>query len=304
MIQQKTIDMLSNGLGSQSIFLMLMAGRGIIPATVSVTADTGAENDCVWSTGERSSAAEYFERVVHPYGVKHGIDTRLVRAVDIKKNPLLPLMEQVKKSIAEKGRPEAIPLYGSRGGQQLQSCTDKWKIRAIRQEARRMGATKLVTAQGIHFAEAGRRVKGNIIGLHGEWTLYQDTYTRRTFDIIDGKKVCTGKVEVPVKWCNHYYPLVDRGYGRKTAQEELSKEGIPYLVTSQCDFCPHNDLDRWMRHTPEVLVQIAALEDTMGGKFFFTPERVPLMEALAIKAAKPRPTVETGFGCGNSYCGV
>jgi len=42
----------------------------------------------------------------------------------------------------------------------------------------------------------------------------------------------------------------------------------------------------------------------MDGRFFFTDERVPLMEALAIKAAKPRPTVEAGFGCGNSYCGI
>lgn len=294
-LTEKIIDCVSNGLGSQSLSLMLMAGRGIIPATVSLTADTGAENDCLWSNGERSSAAEFFERVVLPYCVKHGLDARLVRSVDKNKQPLLPLMEQVKKSIAEKGRPESIPLYGSRGGQQLQSCTDKWKIRAIRQEARRMGATKLITAQGIHFAEAGRRVKGNIIGLHGEWTLYQDTYVRNIDDL---------KVNVPVKWCNHYYPLVDHGYGRNTAQEALTKEGIPYLVTSQCDFCPHNDLDRWMRHTPETLVQIATIEDSMDGKFFFTDERVPLMEALAIKQSKPRPTVDANFGCGNSYCGI
>lgn len=289
------IDAISNGLGSQSMLLMLMAARGIISSRVSLTADTGSENDCVWSSGERTTAKEYFERIVHPYAVKHNIDARFVRAVDKDKNKLLPLMEQVRKDIAEKGRPSSIPLYGSRGGQQIQSCTDKWKIRAIRQEARRMGATKLITAQGIHFAEAGRRVKGAVIGMHGEWTLYQDTYTR---------KIDEEKIEVPVKWCNHYYPLVDRGYGRKTSQQALAGEGIPYLVSSQCDECPHNDLDRWMRHTPEVLHQIAEMEATMDGKFFFTDERVPLMEALERKKLKPRPTVEAGFGCGNSYCGI
>lgn len=290
-----TLDVISNGLGSQSMFLMLLAAREIIPAKVSITADTGSELDCLWNTGERTSAAEYFDRIVVPFAVRNGIDARFVRAVDVNKKPLLPLIEQVKKSIAEKGRPEAIPLYGSRKGQQLQSCTDKWKIRAIRQEARRMGAAKLITAQGIHFGEAGRRVKGiKLAEAHGEWTLYQDTYPRN----IDGVKT-----EVPVKWCRHYYPMVDRGYGRKTAQEFLTKERIPYLLSSECDMCPHKDLARWERTAPEVLVQIAEIEASMNGQFFFTDERVPLMEALQRKRMRPQ-TVDTTFGCGNSYCGI
>lgn len=295
-IPEKIIDSISNGLGSQSLFLVVMAAHGLIPARVSLTADTGAENDCIWSTGRRSKAKDFFEEIVIPYSLKHGIDARFVKSVDKNNLPLPTLIEQTIQTIAAgKLNSLKIPVFGSKGGRMGQSCTDKWKIRAIHQEARRMGATKLITAQGIHFAEAGRRVKGRIVGLHGEWTLYQDTATRK----VDGVKA-----EVDVKWCRHYYPLVDRGYGRGTAQEALVREGLPYLVTSQCDFCPHNDLDRWMRHTPEVLSSIADMEASMDGKFFFTAERVPLMKALAIKAARPKPTVDTNFGCGNSYCGI
>lgn len=294
------IESISNGLGGQSMFLMTLAADGKIPARVSITADTGAELDCVWNNGRRSSAEEYFVEVVAPFAKENGIDARFVRSVDKFKKPLPPLLEHLKEVIAQgKLKSAKMPLFGSEGGRLLQVCTDKWKIRAIRQEARRMGATRLVTAQGIHFAEAGRRVKGIKLpykwGDNDEWTIYQDT----KFVKVDDEKV-----EVAEKWCRHYYPMVDLEYGRTTAQVELKRRGIPYLVTSQCDACPHNDLDRWLRHAPEVLVEIAEVETSMGGKFFFTDERVPLMQALEIKKAKPRSTLEPSFGCEGGICGV
>jgi hypothetical protein len=295
-IEQKTLDVLANGLGSLSLFCLVLAGKRIIPATVSVTADTGSENDRLWSNGKRSTAREYFDEVVEPYARKHGIDARFVRAVDKNKRDL-PSLEDATEAIIDIGKFNSlsIPLYGSRGGQRNQSCTDKWKIRAIRQEARRMGATRLITAQGIHAGEIGRRKKGIRIGVYGEWTLYQDTIMRKC----DGEKV-----EVPVKWCQHYYPLADRGYSRATAQNVLMEEDIPYLISTECDFCPHQDIQRWDRHTPEKLVQIAAMEAKLRGSFFFTNQRVPLPEALARMRLKPSSTLETNFGCGNAYCGI
>jgi hypothetical protein len=290
------IDALANGLGSQSVFCLLLAAKGIIPARVSLTSDTGSENDRLWSNGHRSSATAYFYEIVEPFARKHGIDARFVRSVDENKKDILPLEIETERLIdAQKFQSLSLPLYGSKGGQRNQTCTDKWKIRAIRQEARRMGATRLVTAQGIHAGEIGRRAKGIKIGNYGEWTLYQDTVTRK----IEGEKT-----EVPVKWCKHYYPLADRGYGRATAQKVLIEEGLPYLISTECDFCPHQDIQRWDRHTPEKLVQIAALESKLEGRFFFTDERVPLLEALAIKRLKPVSTLDTNFGCGNAYCGV
>ena len=289
------VEAVSNGLGSQSMFLLVLAARGEIPATVSFTADTGAEQDCLWSTGERTTAREYFERIVHPYAESHGIAAKFIRSLDKFKQPLPDLMTHLKQVIAEgKMKSAKIPLFGSRGGRLMQVCTEKWKSRAIRQEARRMGATHLVTAQGIHFGE-GRRVKGRIKRVNGEWTIYQDVETR---------KVGGEKVQVDVQWCEHYYPLFDRRMGRKHAVEALEAERIPYLVSSQCDHCPHKDLPRWERTSPAKLVEIAAVEASMQGQFFFTDRRVPLMEALEMMRKDKAATLDTNFGCGNSYCGI
>lgn len=287
-----SLEAISNGLGSQSMYLLLLASRGEIPATASITADTGAENDCLWNTGERTTAREYWERVAGEFCCDHNITPCFVRSVDKYKRELPDLMDHLQSVIAEgKMKSAKIPLFGSEGGRLMQSCTDKWKIRAIRQQARRMGATKLITAQGIHAGEIGRRARGRIIGKHGEFTLYQDTLVRK-------------KESVDVKWCQHYYPLADRGLGRNKAIEALEMEGIPYLVSSQCDFCPHNDLARWDRHSHATLLQIAAVEDSMGGQFFFTDERVPLLDALEIKRNKPKPKLDASFGCGNAECGI
>lgn len=286
------IEAISNGLGSQSMYLLLMAIRREIPATVSLTADTGSENDCLWSTGRRSDAESYFREVVEPLCSPSGVTARFVRAVDCNGDPLPSLEEKVRRTVDSIGAPCAIPAYGSRGGQQRQSCTEKWKVRALRQEARRMGARMLISAQGIHFGEAGRRVKGRPIGMHAErWNLYQDT-----------EKKC-GQMK-DVGWCRHYYPLVDLQLGRKDAQEALEVEGIPYIVSSQCDFCPHKDLARWERTSPEKLIEIAALEAKMKGRFFFTDERVPLLQALEIKRAKGQSSLDAHFGCGNGLCGI
>ena len=87
----------------------------------------------------------------------------------------------------------------------------------------------------------------------------------------------------------------------------LKAEGIPYLLSSECDFCPHQDLARWERHTTEKLIQIAELEASFGGQFFFTSERVPLFEALALKQIKQAgraPQGEIDFGCENGICGI
>jgi len=286
------LEVISNGLGSQSMGLLVLAAHGDIPASVSITADTGAEKDRVWNTGERTTAQEYFERIVLPYCNRHGIDARFIRALYKTGKELPDLMQHVKDAIAE-GREPNLPLFGSRGGRLRQVCTDKWKIRAIRQEARRLGATQLITAQGIHFGEADRRVKGRFIGESPNYgCVYQDTIKRK-------------KKEIDIKWCQHYYPHVDAKRNRQAVIDDLLiPEGLPWLMSSECDHCPHQDLARWDRHTPEVLTQIAGIEASMRGRFFFTDERIPLMEALELKRRKAQSKVDADFGCENSYCGI
>ena len=299
------IESLSNGLGAQSMLLFLMACRREIPATVSITADTGWEKDRKWSNGRRGPIKEYFDEIVVPMGEKYGIKTVFARAEDGKKQPLMDLVEHTKWcAVTGKLNNLKIPLFGSRKGRLMQACTDKWKIRAINQTLRKLGATTACTAQGIHSGEADRRVKGLWERVDGKWNIWRTTAPVTT-------KTPLGKVKTqkPIKWLTHYYPLVDLGFNRRDCQEAIVAEAIPYLLSSECDGCPHKDLIRWERTDPAVLQELAALEKQFNGEFFFTVERIPLLDAIAAmrakRAANPEKyQVEADFGCGNAICGV
>jgi hypothetical protein len=303
------LESLSNGLGAQSMLLFLMGLRREIPATFSTTADTGWESDRLWSNGRRASAKTYFDEVVMPLSIKWNFPAYFVRAVDEDKQPLPTLLEHTKWCVkVGKLNNLKIPLFGSRKGRRTQVCTGKWKVRAINQQLRRMGAKTACTFQGIHAAESSRRVSGRYIRQHSErdWiSVYQDT-SRRSVKLQDGTKI---KVEVDVKWLTHAYPLVDLGHNRYICQTKIIGEGIPYLLSSECDGCPHKDLTRWERTSPEVLTELSGLEALFNGEFFFTSKRIPLLEAIEAmrseRAANPEKyKVEADFGCQNAICGV
>lgn len=286
------LESLSNGLGAQSMWLLFLATRGDIPATVSITADTGWENDRLWSTGRRSSSEVYFTEVVKPLAEKYGIEAFFVRSLNKTKQQLPTLREHVVQC-ARIGQRPSIPMFGSKGGRLTQTCTDKWKIRACRQIARSLGAATNCNAQGIHYGEAARRVKGRFLFDQGCWSIYQTTVKR------DGK-------EVPVKWQTHYYPLVDLRLRREQVQKFVEREKIPYLISTECDGCPHKDLARWERTAPETMKELAALEAQFGGQYFFTSERLPLLEALESMRSKQisQPELDADFGCKNDICGI
>lgn len=295
------LESVSNGLGAPSLLLLIMAIRKEIPATVSISADTGWENDRIWNTGRRSTNEQYFNEVIVPLCKGSHVVPKFVRSVDENKLPLDSLRDIVLRD-AKNGRATHIPLFGSKGGRQGQSCTDKMKIRAIRQEARRMGAKTNCNAQGIHFYEADRRIKGRFLRMEGPWSIYQTTVTENK--TIDGKKV---KVTKDIKWQTHYYPLVDLKMSREDVYKAVEKEGVPYLISSECDLCPHQDLARWERKSPEVIEDGARIEALFKGQYFFTPLRIPLKEAIAEMKRKRQEGIlnqDIDFGCGNAICGV
>lgn len=291
----KHIEAISNGLGAPSVYMVYLATQGKLPATVSITADTGGELDRVWSNGERTTAREYWERIVVPMCEGAGIEARFVRTVDRNKKPLPGIMEHLEQEFASGGAAHGgkvivdIPLYGSEGGQLKQTCTSKWKIGAIRQELRRMGATTARCAQGLHTGEM-RRMKGAERRRDGEFWTYTD---------VNGKSL--------IKWSSHYYPLIDMRLYRNDIRRALTDLGIPYLESSECDFCPHKDRARWFRTSPEMIERIAVLEEKFGGEFFFTDRRKPLREAIEDMRAQSDmfgDEDEADFGCGNAVCGV
>lgn len=244
-----------------------------------------------------------------PLAVEYKMAAYFVRAVDEDKQDLPTLLDHTRWCAKNKKLNNLkIPVFGSRMGRNGQSCTGKWKIRAINQQMRRLGAKSACTFQGIHSGESSRRVNGWYLNQHATFpwiSIYQDTVKVNVKDA-HGKK---SKIEKAVKWLTHAYPLVDSGFNRMICQMKIVSEKIPYLLSSECDGCPHKDLTRWERTSPETLKELCELEALFNGEFFFTSKRIPLMDAIqemqAERALNPEKyKVEADFGCSNAICGV
>ncbi len=201
-----------------------------------------------------------------------------------------------------------IPMFGSNGGRRAQSCTDKFKIRALRQEARRMGAKTNCNAQGIHIEEALRRMDGDFLRTNRKWSIYQTRQKLTRKEVLDGVMTKV-KYYVDIKWQTHYYPLVDLKMTRHDCQRFMARENIPYILSTECDGCPHKDLTRWERTSTVVLTDLAAFEKKFNGEFFFTEKRIPLLDAIELMKAERKENpekykIEADFGCQNAICGI
>ena len=194
------INSISCGQGAPSLGLIVMAGQGVFPAEVVIVADTGDENDMLWSTGERSNAQEFFEAVTKPLAEEYGLQAAFVRANDGEGKPLPPLHHT--QRLTADGRVEIdMPLFGSRGGRLKQTCTSKYKKYAVRQELRRRGADTATTNLGLTVSEA-QRVRPN----------------------------------TDVQWETLAWPMlfIQKTY-RSDIVLQMDAMAIPYLVTSECD---------------------------------------------------------------------
>lgn len=290
------INVISNGLGSQSMRLLQLAAEGVLHSRLAICGDTGSENDRLRSDGVRQSAREYFDEIVKPYSEANNIEAVFVRSIKKDGSEYESLIDQTRAAI-KTGNMGAIliPLYGSEGGQRKQRCTDRYKLKAIRRYVRKVKGFKEVRfLQGIVIEEAQRRVKGVQV------ESIDDFRTFRVIERYELKSVDGAAVKVPrfLQWCFSAYPLADLRLTRSDCQESLRKAGIPYLESSECDMCPYQDWPRWSRHAPEVIDEIADLESKMGGEYFFTNLRIPLKRALPILQKRHEEGErQLSFGC-------
>lgn len=267
------INSISCGQGAPSLYLIVLAGQGVFDADVVIVADTGNENDMLWSNGRRSDAGVFFNEVTGPLSEKYGMDAVFVRSLDKDKNPLPPL--HLKQSYDGGKVKIEMPLFGSGDGRLRQTCTDKYKKRAIKQELRRRGARTATCALGLTMDEV-HRIK-----------------------------------QSPEKWEVLTWPLITiireggkRGWRREEIQTEMDQLDIPYIVRSQCDYCPHKNLFRWQMSSEETIEAAACWEREVGkGDYFLTPERRPLKEALERMAGRwPEKTLFDT--CDSGFCFV
>lgn len=261
------INSISCGQGAPSLFLIVAAGEGLFPAEVVITADTGWENDMLWNNGRRTDAKTFFDEVTKPLAEEYGMEAYFVRAVDGQGEPLPDLQD------TQWRHKEDIPMFGSEGGRLKQSCTSKYKKAAMRQQLRRLGAKTATSNLGITVDEV-HRIKPN----------------------------------VDVKWETLNWPLVINNQGvkyyRATIEEELNRRGIPFLVTSECDGCPHKDYARWMRTSPQAIAELTEFENRFNGDFFLTDRIVSLPIALEdMKNGTPPNNIFNDF-CDEGYCFV
>lgn len=262
------INSISCGQGAPSTFLILAAGHyKLFPATVVIVADTGNENDMLWSTGRRSTAREYFEEVTKPLAAEFGMTAYFVRAVDKNKTPLPDIMAA--QTYTDDYNGIDLPLFGSNGGRLRQSCTSKWKVAAIRQQLRRLGAKTAICNLGITVEEAHRMKESD------------------------------------VRWCQQAYPLVmlEKRFYKQDCIQEIESFGVPHLISTECDFCPHKNAARWLRSSPETVEAAAQFEAQFDGEFFLTDKRIPLMDAIEqMELNADRPSLFDG--CDSGYCFV
>ncbi len=288
------INAISCGQGAPSLFLIVLAGEGFFPVDFVQTADTGWENDMLWTTGERTTSHEFFERVTKPLANSYGFDAAWVRSVDKNGVPYdsIPNTALWRRPLA--GSPEHqslfygldIPLYGSDGGRLKQSCTSKWKMQAMNQELRRRGADTATTYLGLHRGEV-HRLKPSM-----------DEWRRHAWPLVN---LCEVE-DRSIRSMN-----IGRRWNREEIGHEMDKRGIPYLVTTECDGCPNKDLARWRRTSPETIRQLAEWEQEIGGgEFFLCVEHVPLRQALELKELKAAGMIPDGQltldMCDSGYC--
>jgi hypothetical protein len=271
------LNIISSGQGAPSTYLIKLAGDGIFPCDAVIVADTGWENKLRYSTGKYVTNKEYFEQVTKPLSESNGLAAYFVRSRlgDGSERPPIPDYQLRQPQNGKNAEIFDIPLFGSQGGKSKQSCTELWKIRAVRQQMRRMGANTGTVYLGLTMDEV-HRVKPS-----------------------------------SVKWISHDWPLVMPKYGiqmtRIQIQKELKQLDIPYLKSTQCDGCPHKGLNRWRDTPPETIKELEDFERCFSGEWFLTRHLVPLSEAIKImeenEAAKKNGALfDLDDSCDSGYC--
>lgn len=281
------INAISCGQGAPSLFLIVMAGEGLFPCDHVVVADTGWERDMLWNTGRRSDAKTFFEEVTKPLAESYGMTAAFSRAMDGKGN-LLPDLDVAQwRSPSNKGKHEHIidiPLWTKDGkGRSLQSCTGQWKIRAVRQELRRNNAKTATVYLGLYSSESYRCKPSDV-----EWV-------KNAWPLVDFMEQTEGVSSMNI----------GKTWDRQDVYNELVSRDIPYIISSECDGCPHKNLERWRRTHPDTIERLADFEKQFNGEWFLTKKAIPLKDALLeMEKESTLPMLEMIDSCDSGYCFV
>lgn len=257
------INVVSNGMGAPSMALLVLASQGKLKVDYSITANTGSEKDMLMSDGSRMRAIEYLLGTVEPFCQKNNIKFGYPRAKDKDGKELNSIWDNLKD-----GNTTGVPMFGSNGGRLIQTCTGKYKIRAVRQFLRNEGIDKCKMYLGLTSNEI-HRIK-----------------------------------EADVKWAENWWPLIfDFKMGRMDCIRLVEGAGIIYPVNTQCDNCPHKDGERWLNTASWVIDELEQMEKEMPG-LFFSNLRIPIRQAIKEyeKMEAQGDLFENKKACVSGYC--
>src|SRR5262245_3280290 len=190
------LRLLSLGAGVQSTAVLLLACDGVIPPfDRALFADTGWEPSAVYANAAR----------LRDHAARHGIPVRTVRAGDIRADAL-----DANRRFA------SMPLHvlnpdGSKGLGRRQ-CTGQYKIRPLKQEARRL----------LGYPHP-KRVP---LGVYAEQAIgiSTDEFARAK--------------DADVRYLRNIFPLLDLGWDRTRCLAYLAEHGFGDTVKSACLGCP------------------------------------------------------------------
>lgn len=238
------LDVLSLGAGIQSTTLALLAIEGALPKPdVAIFADTGWEPRAVYDHLTRLTLA--LEAA--------NIPVEVVRAGDLRADAL------------DLDKPIKVPAFvknpdGSQG-KQMRSCTDRYKLRPIRELVRELlGAEPIAEAICTGCAGAGERV--------APWRAKRDDHVVGVCSVCDGERVLN-RVGLPPrgKWARMWigfstdeiervtdrgpgyarpwHPLIDLGMSRVQCEAWLAVRGWGTTPKSACIGCPFHGNKMW-----------------------------------------------------------
>ena len=190
------MKILSLGAGVNSVALLVLKAQSKVEFDVAVFADTGGENPETYL---------YIEQVIKPFCERHKI-------------PLEIIKRQGKDLYEECWDRKIIPT------RMFRSCTDKFKIRVLKDYVR-----KNFPQENITF----------LIGISTE----------------ENQRAKNG--------CGNEYPLMDLDINREGCKKIISDAGLPIPIKSGCYFCPftpkHGLLNLLKKH-PELYAKAEELE--------------------------------------------
>lgn len=207
----------SDGAGTQSIAVMVLQARGLLPNPYDAFIFANVGND-----SENPATIDYRQKYVIPFAEKYGLV--LIERQKLYKGKPQTLLTALNDS----NRTIAIPVYFGSGGKGNRKCTQDWKVEVVNRYLKMEHKPKPTHVEmGIGFSsEEGGRIWQKYPGWH-DYNMNRDKKTRQW---VKGKKIGFNR--------KFEYPLVDLQMTKADCIKLVVDEFGEQPPGSLCWFCP------------------------------------------------------------------